>query len=341
MAETLSFVDVIEELAAKGRLTADDVLYLRRQVFPDGVVDRQEADVVFELDHACAVKDSSWTQFYVDALTDFYLWQSDPRGYMSEEQARELIDHVACDGRIARTSELELLLNIVHWATWVPESLSLMALKAVRESVLDPQHACFGGNRPPTVISPADVAILRKVVYAPGSPGGFTVTRQEADLLYDLKIATDGEENAPAWRDFFVKAIGSHLLFPRRPAEVPDAETARKRNAWLEERRGIGHLMAAVGKSVVTLDVPLGEAWREVDIFGTEAEKAEREKEEARLKEAFALEVIDAEEAAWLCTRLHHDAAIDEDEKALLAFIKENARAIDPDLRSIMDEVGI
>lgn len=341
MAETLSFVDVIEELAAKGRLTGEDVLYLRRQVFPDGVVDRQEADVVFELDHACTVKDSSWTQFYVDALTDFYLWQSDPRGYVSEDQAQDLIDHIACDGRIARTSELELLLNIVHWATWVPEPLSVLAIAAVKDSVLDPETACYGSNRAPSMISPGDVAILRQVIYAPGSPGGFIVTREEADLLYDLKDATESAENAPAWHDLFVKAIGSHLLFPRNAPKVPDIETARAREAWLNERRGIGNFLAAVGKSVARLDVPVGEAWRDIDLFGAESEKADQQKEEARLKEALALEVIDAEEAKWLSKRLHHDGELDEDERALLAFIKENARKIDPALQTEMDRAGI
>lgn len=337
MSEAPLFQDLIGELAASGRLTAEDVLGLRQRIFPDGVVSREEADAVFHLDHACQVKDPDWTRFYVDALTDYFLWQSDPRGYVSEDQARALTDHVAADGRIEATSELELLLNITHWATSCPEDLALLALEAVRRSVLDPTEAVYGSNRPPAVIGAGDVEVLRKVIYGHGSEGGFTVTRREAELLWDLKDATAAEENAESWGDLFVKAVASHLLFPRGAPKLPDLETAKAREVWLKERRGIGEMLRDMGRATRRLDIPLGEAWRTLDLFGKEAAREEEARERAWLEEAMEREVIDAEEAAWLVARLEHDGTLDHLEHALLAFIAENAQAIDPALQAVID----
>jgi len=334
MSEAPLFQNLVEHLAVSGRLTGKEVLALRQQVFPDGVVSREEALAVFRLDHACRAKDVDWTRFYVDALTDYYLWQSEPRGTVSPEQARDLIDHIAADGRIASTSELELLLNITHYATYCPEDLAILALEAVRESVLKPARAPYGTNRPPSVIGAGDVEIIRKAIYAHGSEGGFTVTRREADLLWDLKDATAAEENAPSWGDLFVKAVGSHLLFPRPAPKQPELAAVKAREAWLAERRGIGQLLKDMGRATRRLDIPLGEAWRALDVFGQETAAAEAAKEKAWLENAMAREVIDAGEAAWLIERLERDGEHDVLEAELVAFIEDNARSIDPALKA-------
>ncbi len=341
MSDVAVLDDLVEDLCAKGRITGEDVLALRRSVFPDGVVDAAEAAAVFRLDHACKEKDATWTQFYVDALTDYFVWQSKPRGYVSEEQAQNLIAEITHDGHIDAQSELELLLNIVHWATSCPEALAVQALEAVRESVLAPAKAAYGSNRPPAVIAPADVEILRKVIHGPGSAGGFTVTRREAEVLFELNDATQEVENAPSWQDLFVKAIASHLMFPRGAPVIPDADEALRRETWLEERRGIGSLLMDVGRAVRRLDVPLGEAWKEVDPFGSEAAKAERAREEAQLQEAFTREAIDADEAAWLTSRVMSDGSLHDNERALLAFIKANSPQIDPSLAPLFEKAGI
>jgi hypothetical protein len=336
---SLSF-SLVEELTAKGSISAQDVSDLRQGVFKDSIVDKEEAEAVFQLDQACKTKDPSWTQFYVDALTDYFVWQARPAGYISEEQAEFLIDNIACDGRIDGSSELELLLNVIHWARSCPEELSLFVLEAVREAVLSPKTAAFGFRGAPAVITAADVEIIRALIYAGGGGGGFTVTRREADLLFDLNDASRPAENAPDWQGLFVKAIAAHLMFPRGAPEAADAEEVLRREAWLKERGAVGRLFKAIGGSVASGDVPLSESWHEADVFGNVAAREEREREEAQLHEALAREAIDEEEAKWLMGRIRLDGVLHENERALLTFLKANAPNVPPALTALFEKAG-
>ena len=345
MSEAAVFQDLVDQVCTSGTISADDVHALRRQVFPDGVVSADEVEAVFRLDHACSEKAAEWTRFYVDALTDYFVWQSNPRGYVNDAQARELIDNIQCDERVDALSELELLLNVVHWCVACPAELSRFALTAVKDSVLTPESAAYGSNRPPAVIAPADVELIRKVIYAPGSPGGFTVTRDEAEILFALERATIAEENAPAWPDLFAKGVANALMFPRGAPQVPDAAEALRRERWLEERGSIRNLLAGVGKAAVAGNIPVGDAFKEADVFGTHRAREAREKEQAQVSEALAREAIDAGEARWLIDQLDKTAdssgAFGEGERQLLAFIKENSPSIDPALQPILEKAGV
>lgn len=341
MNDVAVFQDFVEELCAKGAITAKDVLQLRGHVFPDGVVNDAEAAAVFRLDHACAEKAPEWTQFYVDALTDYFVWQSTPRGYVSDEQAARLIREITHDGHIDAQSELELLLNIVHWCTQCPEPLAHLALDAVRESVLSPATAAYGSNRPPAVITPADVELIRKVIYAPGSPGGFTVTRHEAEMLIALDKASAQDENAESWPDLFAKGVANALMFPRGAPVVPDADEALRRERWLEERRGIGSLLLGMGKALARGDVPFGEAARELDITGAHRAREEAEKERARVSEALSRETIDVDEAKWLTGQVGNSTSLSEGMIQLLRFIRQNSPKIDPSLDPLLAKAGI
>lgn len=330
-----------EELIAKGSIGADDVLRLRQELWKDGIVSREEAEAVFRLDHACGERAPEWTRFYVDALTDYFVWQAKPRRHVSEESARFLIENVLGDGRINGTTELELLVNVAYWCESCPEMLALFALQAIKDSVLSPETAVYGSNRPPAVIGPGDVEIVRRTIYAPGSPGGFTVTQREAELMFELNNATIAAENAPGWGDLFAKAVANFLMFPRGAPIVASADEVLNRERWLQERQGVGDLLANIGKSAARLDIPFREAWEAVDPTGAAQAQRERAADDARIRDAMSRESIDADEAQWLIAQINADGVLHENERRLLAFIRENAHAIDPLLEDYMEKAGI
>ena len=349
MSEASPSSNLAQELSARGSISAEDVLALRRGIFKDGVVDRAEAEAVFHLDQVCTQKAAEWTRFYVDVLTDYFVWQSEPRGYVDEELAGFLSEHILHDGQIEATSELELLINVVHWAVSCPADISLLVLNAVKQSVLTPETASYGSNRPPMVISPADVEIIRRAIYAPGSPGGFTVTREEAELLFELSDATADSENTPSWDNLFAQAVANHLMFPRGAPVVPDADEARRRERWLNERRGTAALLLDVFKEAghsagqfATVDYSrLGEAYRDVDPRGHVADRMAQEQEAERLREALVRETIDEHEAKWLISKINADGALQENERVLLAFIKQNSPQIHPSLNELFAKAGL
>ncbi len=341
MSDAALLEDLIDRLCQQQNITAEDVLDLRRLTYPDGVIGANEAAAVFQLDHACPDKDPSWVQFYVEALTDYFLWQSEPRGYLSEPQSKELISTVVHDGRVDSVTELELLINIIHHAKSVPEELALFVLGAVRDSILNPDTAVYGRDRQAGVITPFDVEILHRVIYAPGSPGGFTVSQEEAELLFDLNDATSSAENSPAWTEFFVKAVVNFLMFPRRAPVVADAAVARRREAEPSGGRGIGGVLRGLTASMRRMDIPFTEAFREFDPFGSAVEREERAKESARVQEALAREAINGSEVQWLIERIRRDDNLHPNERALLTYIKTNAAVIDPSLNDFLAKAAV
>ena len=332
--------DLVVPMVAAGAIIATDVLKLRREVFTDGVVDRNEAELLFYLNERCRDHDTAWNDFFVDALTDYFVWQQKPKGYLGIDDGRFLIEGITRDGRIDGRTELELLVNVVHWARNCPEDVVLLALEVVKESVLAGGGLLFGSKRRrPGVIDRADVEIVRKLIYAGGGAGSLTVTRAEADMLFDLNNSTVEKENADTWEDLFVKAIAGHVMFPRGAPEVPDVDEVMRRAAWVKDRRGVGRLLCGIGGAVVRGKFAQG--WHMADLFGSRAKRQEAERERAETEEADRREAIDEAEAAWLVERIGHDGLIHDNERSLLAFIKEHASAAHPSLLPLFEQAGL
>ena len=70
------------------------------------------------------------------------------------------------------------------------------------------------------IIDAGEVKELEEVLYEDG-----VIDKDEADFLFELNNAVSGKENAPEWKDFFVKAITSFVLDDAQSnGEVDDDE---------------------------------------------------------------------------------------------------------------------
>ena len=70
------------------------------------------------------------------------------------------------------------------------------------------------------IIDAAEVKELEEILYEDG-----VIDKGEADFLFELNNAVSGKENAPEWKDFFVKAITSFVLDDKQSnGEVDDDE---------------------------------------------------------------------------------------------------------------------
>jgi hypothetical protein len=337
MAQPLRIEELNGKLRSSGRIESSHAMQLRRLIYAAGSVDHEAAKLLLGLDRACSKKDPTFAQLYVEALTDYFVWQTEPKGYVSPEGARLLIDNVGSDGHISSKTELELVLNVVHWARHCPEEIVLLVLDAVRQSVLLSRDTPLGANRPRTSIGAGDVAILRKALHAPAGDGSLLVTRREAELLFTLNDATQTGGNDPEWPAFFSHAIANHLLNPAKAPVVPTREDAARRERWLNERGSIGELLGSVGKALAQGNIPVRTLFEELDPSGAAADEKAAEAEARATRELFEQETIDSSEAAWLAKRILQDDTIDDNERALLALLKKEAKAIDPALKPLFE----
>jgi hypothetical protein len=109
----------------RGEITVDDVAILRREIFIDGFVSRDEADALFALERSTVRKCADWTAFFVEAITDHVVWQTRPTGVVNEAQGEWLI---ARADEVASLNGLAVLVNVMAEAHRVP----LWFLAAVR-----------------------------------------------------------------------------------------------------------------------------------------------------------------------------------------------------------------
>ncbi|MEM7221484.1 MAG: hypothetical protein AAF495_00805 [Pseudomonadota bacterium] len=250
-----SLTGLEKDIVAKGKITAEDVLALRRAVYQDGEIKRAEADFIFRLNRNCAEADPAWDSFYVEALSDYFFWQRGPRSTLSDEDAGVLIQWINEDQKIDDHNELKLLVNIMSRSQGSPDSLKVFVLDALKDSVLNSDQAIGGGGaRLPGAIDQDDIDIIRKVIYGPASEGGIGICREEAELLFQLNNATKGADNVADWKQLFVKAIAMHLLYRGNSPEMIDEDEAQ----WLADQ--IDESGSDHGNEIDLLDYVIQEA---------------------------------------------------------------------------------
>lgn len=331
---------IFARVESNGSITAEDVMALRRAIYGSGNIGEIDVDAIFRVDHACPNKDDKWTEFYVDALTDYFIWQTKPPEYITEDQGEFLIRNLLRDNRVAGITELQLLVNLSHWAISTPELFKVLVLEAVRDSVLEPDEALYGSGRKPGVVTEVDVEILREALYGLGGFGGFVISQHEAEVIFEIEDATDGADNADEWQDLFVKTVANFLMFPRGESKVVSVEEYQRREKWLKERRGVAGLFKEIGKSALSFE-KWKEGWKHMDTFGTQARRAQAEKERDEIREALSRESIDEGEAHWLVGKVNANGKVTENERKLLEFIREYSPSIDPRLDGMMHKLGI
>src|SRR5882724_7809052 len=95
-------------LVPKGEITADDVAWLRRDIFGEYSISRDEAEAMFLLDAAARRKCPEWITFFVEAITEHVVWDARPTGVVNGPQAEWLI---ACVDRAKTVAGFAALVN--------------------------------------------------------------------------------------------------------------------------------------------------------------------------------------------------------------------------------------
>lgn len=213
----LALHTLTERLSADARISAEEALDLRRAVFPDGVVSREEAAVLIDLEAKVANTDPEWAHMFVEALTDHMLGTGQFAGHVTEADVSWLEAQFGANG--ARATELAVLLKLMERAESAPESLSAFTRKRLAKLLAG------------APIGAAEVELLRRCIYAAAGSGATWVTEDEVHWLFAIDAESHERANHPSWGDLFVKAVMNHLLARKAPALL-DAHDQVRRRLW-------------------------------------------------------------------------------------------------------------
>ncbi len=327
----------IDEIKARGSIKDTDVLKLRRAYYDDGRITADEADALFTVNSACPVQDASWSDCFIEMLTDYLVNQAEPEGYLTVENADWLIQHISADGRVESKTELDLLITVLDKSRWSPERLVCFALAQVRDAVIKGDGPIRAGRAlDPGTVNETEVDLLRRVLYSFGGDGCVAISRAEADILFEINDATAKADNATGWRDLFVKAIANCVMAASGYA-VPTREEALAREAWLD-RRGdlsLGNIVSGMASGAASQLSGMLSGYREQSSEERAIARLERQK-----IEIITNEEVSAVETQWLAERLGRDGKLTANEDALVAFIKAESPKIHPDLQMLVDRLA-
>ena len=306
---------LVEKLAADGRISAEEALDVRRAIFPDGAVSRQEAEALFALNERVGGDDPAWNACFVEAICDHLLLAEEPKGHVSDEGAAWLENRIGRDCVLEGPTELALLLNLLEKAESCPARLSDLAREYVGHAVLSGKG--YEGRDPalvPGQIGDHELKLIGRVLFAAAGAGNVSVTRDEAEWLFELDAATEGRAHVAGWRDLFVSALMNHL-FAAGPSSLLDRDAMMGRAQWLKAGNGglgafFGRIFAG-GREGFVNNVEQANAR---DAMATHVNKREGE---ARVAEA-----LDTSEAAWLVTRIRADGRRTANEQALVEAVR-------------------
>jgi hypothetical protein len=185
-----ALADLVARLSAARRITAEDVLALRRMVFGEAQVTPAEIEALVQLDAAVDEIAPEWSAMFAEAIADYLVRQQHPCGYVDEAGADWLMTAFTRDGRMRVSTELEALIKVLETAESAPPRLAAFALERVREAVVHDGR-----------VTAREVERVRRVLYAFAGQGVAGVTREEAEALFDINDAVRGRDNDPAWTE--------------------------------------------------------------------------------------------------------------------------------------------
>jgi len=321
--------DVVADVLANGRITAEDVRVLRRSIYNDGAAEAGEIERLFVMDEATREQDPSWCELFVEAIADHLVDQVEPEGYVSEENADWLIARISRDGTVKTVTELEALVEVLEHAKSSPDRLVAFALDQVKKAVVEGEGPLATGSGIASGrVSRDEAELIRRILYAFGGDASIAVTRAEAEILFDINDTTAAAENDPAWNELFVKAIANFLMAASGYA-VPPREEAMRREKWLDAPSGgIGDFFGRIASGGLS---GMLNAYRQPS--SEDAWAARNARVEAN---AATAETVTAEEAEWLARRMGRDGALHANEKALLRVIRDKAPTVHPSLKSLI-----
>ncbi|MFZ1743501.1 MAG: hypothetical protein WAT93_11625 [Pontixanthobacter sp.] len=305
---SFQFADLAKSVSADGVVTPDELLSLRQLGWGDGKIHREEAEAIFAINRTLSEPSVEWTDFFVEALSEFVLNGTEPRGYCDEAEAEWLIGALDYDGRLETMAELELLARVMERAGNVPDALKHYALRQIEAAVLTGTGPTrCGGALSDSCITSAECRLIRRFIFASGGHGPAAVSRFDAEMLFRIKDATLDQDNAAEWPALFVDGVANYLKgFSLANAQLSHARRKELEDFIADDSVNVGRFFGRMAKAAPEVHNHFGK------VFGRKAVTPGVTEREAEGN------LVTENEQNWLNAMIETDGEVDALERALL-----------------------
>ena len=203
----------LDALLCKPSISAVDVVRLHDALAYDGPVTEAEARALFAIELSGSTKHATWKDFFIDAIADYAIHQTEPHGYLTALKSDWVLRAAAPRGRVLTPTIFALLETLLSVARWVPERLVA--------ALLDEVYCAVGAGDGPLrwrggvacgTITQFDCDVVRHVLYCAGSGGQTAIGRVEAEGLLAINSTITARDIPADWTEIFCKAIGDAAL---------------------------------------------------------------------------------------------------------------------------------
>ena len=310
---SIQFSNLADQVAADGVVSPEEILSLRRLGWGDGEIHRGEAEAIFKINNLIKDQTDEWVDFFVEAISEFVLNGTEPRGMCDESEARWLIAQIDHDGRLESMAELEAMVRIIEKAENVPDVLKHYALRQVEEAVLNGTGPTrHGSDLADCHISAGECRIIRRLIFSAGGFGPAAVSREEAEMLFRIKDKTLSAANDALWKDLFVDGVANYI----KGFQLTNAQMSHERVKELESfisdnKANVGRFFGRMARDIPQARNHFG------NVFGKKSAGSNY-----AVAQAAGSEVTDQEQK-WLKEMIEADGELDDLERALLKRIAE------------------
>jgi hypothetical protein len=119
----MSLHDFVARVLADDRILFADLRRLQRDVLPERITSREEAEILLFLDSVIHRADREWTAYLTVTIRDFAVWKLEPAGSLDRGKAEWISAALACadPGKTSRA----ILREIVHEARSIDDDALL------------------------------------------------------------------------------------------------------------------------------------------------------------------------------------------------------------------------
>ncbi|MDR2642773.1 MAG: hypothetical protein LBC74_08255 [Planctomycetaceae bacterium] len=122
--QTAPIAEVVESILADGVIDDAEVAELRKRLYADNKIEKDEAEALFKINDGVKGKSNSaaWTNLFAEAVSDFLLNDETSPGVVDDNEGTWLIKKLEGDGEID-ANEKVLLKTLKEKAKSLPKEL--------------------------------------------------------------------------------------------------------------------------------------------------------------------------------------------------------------------------